>query len=60
MFPTREHVTFQVYLIEYYLFSDFRNYSDVLKAKLISNLSHLIQAMNVHTVFVSWCTFFLK
>lgn len=51
MFPIREHVLFQVYTIENYLFSDFRNDYNVLRAKIISNLSHLFQAMNVHAFF---------
>lgn len=47
MFPICE----QVYIIEYYLFSDFRNYDNVLKAKIISILPHLVKALNVDAVF---------
>lgn len=43
MFPTCKHVTFQVYIIEYYLFSNFRNYGNVLQAKLISNLLNYLK-----------------
>lgn len=60
MFPTCKHVTFQGDTIEYYLFSDFRNYGNVLRAKIISNISHLFQAMNVFAVYVQCCTFSLK
>lgn len=60
MFPTCEHVMFQVYIIEYYLFSDFKNYDNMLEAKIISNLSHLFEAMNVDAVLVSWCTYFFN
>lgn len=52
---TCEHVMFQVYIIEYYLFSDFRNSDNVLTAKIISNLPDLFEAMNVDAVLVSWC-----
>lgn len=51
---------FQVYIIEYYLFSDFKNYDNMLEAKIISNLSHLFEAMNVDAVLVSWCTSSIK
>lgn len=60
MFPTCKHVTFQVYIIEYFLFSDIRNYGNVLQAKIISNLFHLFEAKNVDAVLVSWCTFSFK
>lgn len=60
MFPTCKHVTFQVYVIEYYLFSDFRNDGNVLEAKINSNLSQLFEAMNVDAVLVSWCPFSFK
>lgn len=46
---------FQVYIIEYYLFSDFRNSDNVLTAKVISNLLDLFEEMNVDAVLVSWC-----
>ena len=38
-FPKCKLFMFQVYMIEYYLFSDFRNDVNVLRAKIISNLS---------------------
>lgn len=53
MFPKHEHVSLQVCIIDYYLFSDFRNYGYVLRAKMISSppVSHLFQAMNVDNLF---------
>lgn len=50
-FPKWKHVIFWVHFRENYLFSDFRNYGNMLRAKIISKVSHLFQAMNVRPVF---------